>query len=291
MQHRVRILSLAEAVVRGRPIPTLAALLAAGLLIAGVALRPAPASAQSGGEAVLRCESRGGEENFCAARIDGGARLVRSFGSTACREGSTWRHDSRGIYVRNGCRGEFAYRTADGGGWGGGGWNGGSIEVRCSSNDGREQFCPADNRGVTLRKQESRAPCVQGETWRADRRGVYVRNGCRGVFEARQGGSGGGGGWGNGGGGPPFQIKCQSIGGRWGACPVDVGGRVRLVKRESHAECVRGWTWGVLGREAIWVSNGCRAIFEVENGREAVGRKAYDGAGDAPPGIMRRKEE
>lgn len=271
------------------------ATLAAPLLSAVLGLPAPPALAQSGGEAVLRCESRGGEENFCAARIDGGARLVRSFGATMCREGSTWRHDARGIYVRNGCRGEFAYRTA-GSGWGGGGgngWNDGTIEVRCASNDGREQFCQADNRGVTLRKQESRAPCVEGETWRADRRGVYVRQGCRGVFEARLGGGGnpgGGGGWG-GGGGPPFQIKCQSIGGRWGACPVDIGGRVRLVKRESHAECVRGWTWGVVGREAIWVSNGCRAIFEVENGREATGRKAYDGSGDAPPGIMRRKEE
>ena len=66
---------------------------------------------------------------------------------------------------------------------------------------------------------------------------------------------------------------------------------MRLVKKESHAECVRGWTWGVLKREAIWVSNGCRAIFEVQNGRFARNRKDYGGSGDAPPGIMRRKEE
>ena len=167
--------------------------------------------------------------------------------------------------------------------------------MRCSSKDGREQFCPADNRGVTLRKTESRAPCVQGESWRSDRRGVYVRNGCRGVFVARTGGGGGNdGGWQGGGGGAgyaPIQIKCQSIGGRWGACPVDIDGPVRLVRKESHAACTRGWTWGVLKREAIWVSDGCRAIFEVQSGRAASGRKGYDGEGFAPPGIQRQKEE
>lgn len=269
--------------------------LAVAALLAPPCLLPAPAVAQwnGGGESRLRCESSPGGENFCAARIDGGARLVDSFGSNACREGSTWRYDSRGIYVRNGCRGEFAFRT-DGGG--GSGWNGGgaaTIEVRCNSNDGREQFCPVDNRGITLRKQESRSPCIEGESWRADRRGVYVRNGCRGVFDARQGGGWGGGGdaWGGGGGNGPLSIKCQSIGGRWGVCPVDIGGPVRLVKRESRAECVRGMSWGVMRGEGIWVSNGCRGIFEVMNGREAMGRKAYGGSGDAPPGIERRKEE
>jgi hypothetical protein len=278
-----------------RALPRFAAVLVLPVLL-GAGASTALAQWNGGGETRLRCESGAGGENFCAARIDGGARLVNSYGSTQCREGSTWRYDSRGIYVRNGCRGEFAYRTTGGGpGWNNGGWNEASVEVRCNSNDGREQFCPVDNRGVTLRKQESRAPCVEGESWRADRRGVYVRNGCRGVFEARQrngGGNdwGGGGGWGAGG-GAPYQIKCQSIGGRWGACPVDIDGPVRLVKKESHADCIRGWTWGVMGREAIWVSNGCRAIFEVQNGRAATGRKAYGGDGDAPPGIMRRKEE
>lgn len=264
----------------------------ASLLLATLAALPLAATAQSGGsEARLRCESNPGGERFCAARIDGNVRLVGDYGSAPCREGSTWRYDSRGIYVRNGCRGEFAW---GGSGWGssGNGWNGGTVEVNCASNDGREQFCPADNRGVTLRKQESRAPCIEGETWRADRRGVYVRNGCRGVFEARQfNGGGGGGGWGNAGGGGPLTIKCQSIGGRWGVCPVDIDGPVRLIKKESRADCVRGMSWGVLRDEGIWVSNGCRAVFEVRNGREAMGRKAYGGSGDAPPGIERRKEE
>jgi hypothetical protein len=250
----------------------------------------APAAAQwndaGGGERRVQCISNPNGENFCA--LDGNTgpvRLLRSFGPNACVEGSTWRYDQRGLHVRNGCRGEFAYRA------GGGGWQDSTVEVRCSSNDGREQFCAADNRGVTLRKTESRAPCVQGESWRSDRRGIYVRNGCRGVFVARTGGGGGNdGGWQGGGGYAPIQIKCQSIGGRWGACPVDIDGPVRLVKKESRADCVRGWTWGILNREAIWVSEGCRAIFEVQNGRAASGRRNYEGKGSAPPGIRARRK-
>ena len=46
-------------------------------------------------------------------------------------------------------------------------------------------------------------------------------------------------------------------------------------------------TWGTIGREAIWVSDGCRAIFEVEGGRPYAGRSNYDGAGLAPPGVSR----
>jgi len=267
------------------------------MLLAGAIGASAPALAQwndGGGSAERRltCASNPNGENFCPLNNAGPVRLVRSFGPSACVEGGTWRTDGRGVYVRNGCRGEFAYRAPGGGG--GSGWNDSSVEVRCRSNDGREQFCAADNTGITLRKTESRAPCVEGESWRSDRRGVYVRNGCRGVFVARTGGGGNGGGWGGGnagGGGAPIQVKCQSIGGRWGACNVDIDGPVRLVKKESHADCIRGWTWGVLKREAIWVSNGCRAIFEVQNGRYATNRKDYDGSGDAPPGITRQKEE
>jgi hypothetical protein len=275
-----------------RKLPTLHAAAAALLVLTGLA-GAVPTFAQwndGGGERRLQCTSNANRENFCATGNGSGpVRLLRSYGPSPCVEGSTWRYDQRGVYVRNGCRGEFAYGAP---GAGGGGWQDSSVEVRCNSNDGREQFCPADNRGVTLRKTESRAPCIEGESWRADRRGVYVRNGCRGVFVARTGGGGNGGGWQAGGSGyAPVQIKCQSIGGRWGACPIDIDGPVRLIKKESRAECTRGWTWGVLKREAIWVSEGCRAIFEVQNGRAASGRRNYEGKGSAPPGITRQKEE
>ncbi len=265
------------------------------MLVLGVLSQPVIAQwndGGGGGERRMQCVSNPEAESFCAVPgLGGPVRLVRNFGPIACTEGSTWRYDSRGVHVRNGCRGEFAYAVAAGGA---SGWGDSTTELRCASRDGREQFCPADNTSVTLRRTVSRAPCVQGESWRFDRRGVYVRNGCRGVFEVRTGtGAGAGNGWGNGGSGGfgPLQIKCQSIGGRWGACPVDIDGPVRLIKQESRAPCTRGLTWGILNREAIWVGEGCRAIFEVQSGRAAPGRKAYGGDGVAPPGIERRKEE
>ena len=68
---------------------------------------------------------------------------------------------------------------------------------------------------------------------------------------------------------------------------MQINGKVRLVRRESHAACTRGMTWGTLGNEAIWVSDGCRAIFEIQGGRPMTGRSNYDGAGMAPPGVSR----
>jgi hypothetical protein len=274
-----------------------------------------PANAQQWGasEQRIRCESYGAGEQFCRAPNDGRVRLVRNLGPVYCNEGRNWRSDRNGITVREGCRGEFALMGTPPSGWNDQG--SGEIEMRCDSDDGREAFCAINNRGIRLTRTLSRAPCVEGNTWRADSRGIYVRGGCRGQFVARTGNdggwSGGGGGWGNNnsgggwgnnnsGGGwgnnnnggynpgsAPYQIRCQSIGGRWGACPVQINGKVRLVRRESHAACTRGMTWGTLGNEAIWVSDGCRAIFEVQGGRPMAGRSNYDGAGMAPPGVSR----
>lgn len=283
---------------------TMSLLSGLAMLLALVAAAPV-AEAQwggtGGGEMRIRCDSPGGRDRFCPAANDGRVRLLRSYGGAACIEGQTWRHDRGGIYVRGGCIGEFGYVNYSAGG--GGGWgndnSSGQAEIRCESDDGRENFCAFDNREVRLQRTLSRAPCVEGQTWRHDRRGVYVRNGCRGLFVAFQS-SGGGGGWGGsggsgwgGGGGDNWggqvqtiQIRCQSIGGRWGACPVDIRGEVRLVRKESHADCIRNWTWGNLRNEAIWVSNGCRAVFEVR-GSYAAGRSLMEGSGDAPPGAMR----
>ena len=290
---------------RSRPVALAALAVFAGALMAGAA---PPAAAQQWGnttEQRIRCESYGAGEQFCRAPNDGRVRLVRNLSNVYCVEGRNWRADRNGIQVREGCRGEFAFMGTMSGGWNDPNASG-EVEVRCESDDGREAFCAVTNRGVRLVRTLSRAPCVEGNTWRADGRGIYVRSGCRGMFLARSnqsgGGGWGGGGWNNGGSGgnwnnggswgnnnygPPMQVRCQSIGGRWGACPVEIRGRVRMVRRESHAPCNRGMTWGTIRNEAIWVSDGCRAIFEVEGGRPYAGRSNYDGAGLAPPGISR----
>lgn len=57
-------------------------------------------------------------------------------------------------------------------------------------------------------------------------------------------------------------ILCESRDGRMARCAVDTRGGVRLVQRESSSACVQGRSWGY-DQRGIWVSNGCRASFEV----------------------------
>lgn len=236
----------------------------------------------------VRCESNDGRENFCPFPNDGDLRLDRTLSRAQCVQGQTWRADRRGVYVRNGCRAEFVRERRYDDGWGvpGNGWGQAeSADVACRSRSGRESFCAVENRGIELRRTESSAPCIEGQTWRYDARGIYVRGGCRGIFHVRRGTS-----WDDGG-NAVYGVSCSSSSHRWSVCPVDIGRGVRLAKQESHAACVRGQTWGTIGREAIWVSNGCRARFDVYGGRPASNRAAASGIGDAPPGADRSRAE
>jgi hypothetical protein len=241
----------------------------------------------------LVCESRDGREQYCAAQIAGSVRVLRELSRAPCVEGDSWRWNPRGIYVRNGCRAEFAFRGQDD--WGGGGWGGGGsggaryTEIVCASRGSRENFCAAPNDGrVRLVREQGSGQCIEGQSWRADPQGIRVRGGCVGRFGyfriSGDDGWGGGGGW-----GPPpaesFEVRCESRSHRWRTCPVDIVGPVQLVRQDSHAPCVRGWTWGTIAREAIWVSDGCRGRFIV-NGRTSV-RSSAEGPGGAPPGVRR----
>lgn len=244
------------------------------------------------GEQTVRCESNSGREQFCAAPNTGGMRVAREISNAPCIAGQSFRYTRDGVYVRNGCRADFAYRPAGGsgdwdGGWGGSGGNwGNSGDVRrvgCSSSGGRENFCRAENDGrARLVSQSGSGRCVEGQTWRVDPDGIRVRNGCAGVFEVRSPGGNWGG---SGGGAQAFTVKCESNKHRWAECPVEISGSVELQKQDSHAPCVRGWTWGTMGRDGIWVSDGCRGRFVV-NGRQS-NRPMRGGDGYAPPGVQR----
>ena len=61
------------------------------------------------------------------------------------------------------------------------------------------------------------------------------------------------------------RVRCESRDGRTEFCGVDTRGGVRLVRQMSDRRCVRGSTWGADGR-GIWVTNGCRAEFELGTG-------------------------
>lgn len=200
---------------------------------------------------MLRCESTDGRQRYCPADTRGGVRLVRQMSKAPCVQGTTWNSDGRGIWVDQGCRGEFMLERA---GWGNGGSGATGQTFRCESRDGRWQQCATDARRVELVRQLSDKPCIRGRTWGTDARGVWVSGGCRAEFSAR-----GQGGWGN---SQPQIVRCESPDGRQRTCPTAVRGDVRLLRQLSRTPCVEGQTWGV-GRDGIWVDRGCRAEFEV----------------------------
>jgi hypothetical protein len=138
----------------------------------------------------------------------------------------------------------------------------------CASNDNRFARCQVPWRDAELVEQKSKTRCVRDQTWGFDRQGIWVDRGCRGQFAPARGGWGSqhpqpGPGWGR----PPqqTQVRCESHGGNYQRCPIDLGrdASVRLVNKLSGADCRQGSSWG-WQRDGIWVNRGCRADFLVE---------------------------
>jgi hypothetical protein len=196
------------------------------------------------------CRSEGYRQNYCEADTRYGVSMVRQVSDSACVEGRTWGYDQRGVWVTEGCAAEFVLGSDPNVGYGD---RYGSRTIRCESSDYRQQYCRTDTRGgVRLSRQLSDSACIQGRSWDYDRDGVWVSNGCKadftvGVWEDR---------------GPVRTVRCESIGSRTNWCRMDTRGGVRLTRRLSNAACYQGrsWDWD---RSGIWVSNGCRAEFQV----------------------------
>jgi hypothetical protein len=207
----------------------------------------------------IRCESANYRRVNCPADTRGSVRLVRKLGDTDCVRGSSWDYDQNGIWVDNGCRGEFELLSQSGStpGYGAGV----AQTIRCESENFRRQYCAANTSGgVRLLRKLGDTECVRGTSWDVDRDGIWVDNGCRGEFELlSQSGSTPGYGAGA---GSAQNIRCESSNNTRQLCSVDTRGGVRLLRKLSDAECVRGSSWDY-DQFGIWVDNGCRADFEV----------------------------
>ena len=57
--------------------------------------------------APLSCESTTGERKVCPADTSAGVALMKSTGPAACLLGKTWGYDDAGVWVADGCGGEF----------------------------------------------------------------------------------------------------------------------------------------------------------------------------------------
>jgi hypothetical protein len=92
------------------------------LLGALLAVTAAAAEAELGGGggpaasgnpgATVQCTSGVGERQHCAADTSAGVLLARSTGPAACLLGKTWGYDDAGIWVSDGCSGEFVVTQA-----------------------------------------------------------------------------------------------------------------------------------------------------------------------------------
>ena len=68
-----------------------------------------PAAAQS---STISCQSKPGKREHCAADTSSGVALLKSSGSAPCLLGKSWGYDETGIWVSDGCSGEFLARPA-----------------------------------------------------------------------------------------------------------------------------------------------------------------------------------
>lgn len=152
------------------------------------------------------------------------------------------------------------------------------IDVRCASDGYQYNMCQVDTgRGsdVRLVSQVSKTRCIEGRTWGWNRAGIWVDQGCEGVFRVQRRWSGGDGGHHGGGGGGDWRpgpdwdrairVRCASNGFQYNMCQVDTGrgSDVTIAKQISKTRCMEGRNWG-WNRAGIWVDQGCEAEFVVQ---------------------------
>ncbi|MGA9333896.1 MAG: DUF3011 domain-containing protein [Rudaea sp.] len=160
------------------------------LLVALCSMPLTAAHAQRHGydrDRVVECTSHNYHHEHCRVPWRD-ARLIDQISSTPCRRGRNWGMDRGGIWVDAGCAARFAEaddRYHRHGGWiPPSGWNH-HFEISCSSYNYQYNFCAVDLGGggrARLRRQTSNSPCVEGRTFGFNRAGVWVTQGCGGVF-------------------------------------------------------------------------------------------------------------
>jgi len=126
--------------------------------------------------------------------------------------------------------------------------------IVCESNSGRRNHCRADTKfGINFLRQLSSSSCDRN--WGYDQSGIWVTNGCRAEFTINFG-------WDQ----PGSEgnvLFCESHEYRRNYCRAYLNGRdVFLLRQLSNSSCINNWGYD---RNGIWVTNGCRAEFVVED--------------------------
>src|SRR5689334_2201606 len=80
------------------------------LILLGALLNVCQAQQMPAGQStptIITCVSKQGERQVCKANTTAGVVLVRSTGDSECLLGKNWGYDDAGVWVSNGCGGEF----------------------------------------------------------------------------------------------------------------------------------------------------------------------------------------
>ena len=186
------------------------------------------------GGSQITCESNNGQRNYCGPGNPGQVSLVRQMSQSSCTQGQTWGVDGRGLWVDRGCRAVFSMNGGNNGGWNGG--NNGNGQITCESNNGQRQYCGNVGNNVSMQRQMSQSPCIQGQTWGVDNQGLWVDRGCRAVFYSNGNGNWNGGNHGNWNGGNVPGIS------NYPRISADTSGRGNFNSQNlGSANITRGW--------------------------------------------------
>lgn len=72
------------------------------------------------------------------------------------------------------------------------------------------------------------------------------------------------------------RVTCESKDNKQVECAMNTSGEVRIVQQLSKTRCVDGQNWGLF-KHSVWVSGGCRAIFESAGSGSNHSQPAYGG--------------
>ncbi|HSN71427.1 MAG TPA: DUF3011 domain-containing protein [Steroidobacteraceae bacterium] len=197
---------------------------------------------------IITCESTAGQQRFCPTDTRRGVSLSNQLSRTGCREGSTWWYDSRGIYVSNGCRAQFAV---------------GSSSRDHTQNRSHHDGQGSDNDGaaavaaLALLAAGAAAVHHEHEKDRRERQSEQDRYynyqpPPQNPYAYEYHGS------------PHVQnLRCESDRGDYRYCNADIRrSHVEIERQISKTSCRFGQNWGYDPR-GIWVDGGCRAEFAI----------------------------
>ncbi|HET6763894.1 MAG TPA: DUF3011 domain-containing protein [Longimicrobiaceae bacterium] len=135
---------------------------------------------QAAAQQNVRCESQNRDRNYCRADVRGGARLVRQLSSSACERGRTWGTVAgRGIWVSNGCRGDFVVGDNGNGnrdrmGNGNGRWNRGNARADRNGASANNAFAARACQTAILRGVRNGSSAQLSDARSNGRNGDYV---------------------------------------------------------------------------------------------------------------------